>query len=102
MVGCGNSSMPICFYLKEIFIELSEDMYNSQYTNITNIDISDVVIEKMKKIYSESMPLWNVFVKMSIHLVDITMDALNMDFPPNSFKLVIDKGTYDALAVIKK
>jgi hypothetical protein len=63
MVGCGNSSMPICFYLKEIFIELSEDMYNSQYTNITNIDISDVVIEKMKKIYSESMPLMKCICK---------------------------------------
>ena len=36
MVGCGNSKM-------------SNQMYSSNYKNITNIDISDIVIKKMKE-----------------------------------------------------
>jgi hypothetical protein len=35
MVGCGNA-------------KISEQMYDEGYTNIINIDISDVVVEKMK------------------------------------------------------
>ena len=33
---------------------MSEMMYKDEYKNIINIDISDVVIEKMKAIYYES------------------------------------------------
>lgn len=36
MVGCGNST-------------LSEDMYDVGYHNISNIDISDVVIHQMSE-----------------------------------------------------
>jgi len=70
MVGCGNSKM-------------SSQMYNSNYKNITNIDISDVVIEKMKKQFPDMK--W------------ISMDATKMDFENNSFDCVIDKGTLDAI-----
>jgi hypothetical protein len=33
-------------------------------------------------------------------LLDICMDATRMDFRDNSFDICLDKGTYDALAVI--
>lgn len=37
MVGCGNS-------------KLSEQMFDSGYENVKSIDISEVVIERMKEI----------------------------------------------------
>ena len=37
-------------------------------------------------------PLYNV-------LLDVTMDATNMNYRDNAFDVSIDKGTYDALAV---
>ena len=70
MVGCGNSKM-------------SSQMYNSNFKDITNIDISDVVISKMQKQYPEMK--W------------IEMDATKMDFEDNSFDCTIDKGTLDAI-----
>ena len=50
MVGCGNSSKSF------IKIELSEEMYGDGYKNIINIDISIVVIEKMKEYYKTICP----------------------------------------------
>ena len=70
MVGCGNSKM-------------SSQMYNSNYKNITNIDISDVVIDKMKKQFPDME--W------------LEMDATKMNFEDNSFDCSIDKGTLDAI-----
>ena len=70
MVGCGNSLM-------------SNQMVKDGYKDITNIDISDIVIEKMKKEYPDE-----IFMEM---------DATNMTFEDNKFDCVIDKGTLDAL-----
>ena len=70
MVGCGNSKM-------------SSQMYNSNFKNITNIDISDVVIAKMQKQFPEMK--W------------LEMDATKMDFEDNYFDCAIDKGTLDAI-----
>ena len=70
MVGCGNSKM-------------SSQMYNSNFKNITNIDISDVVIAKMQKQFPEMK--W------------VEMDATKMDFEDNCFDCTIDKGTLDAI-----
>jgi ubiquinone/menaquinone biosynthesis C-methylase UbiE len=70
MVGCGNSKM-------------SNQMFLSNYKHITNIDISDIVIQKMKAQYPEME--W------------IEMDATKMAFEDNSFDCVIDKGTLDAI-----
>ncbi|XP_034948579.1 eEF1A lysine and N-terminal methyltransferase homolog [Chelonus insularis] len=74
MVGCGNST-------------LSMDLYDVGYKSITNIDISQVVIDQMKE-------------KNRIdrsELIFEKMDAMNMTFEDNKFSVVMDKGTLDAL-----
>ena len=76
IVGCGTSS-------------LSEKLYDAGYHNITNIDFSSIVIEKMNSIHSELRPLMKW----------LTMDMLDMKFDDNSFDIVIDKATMDALMV---
>jgi len=50
MVGCGNS-------------KLSEDLYDLSYHNITNIDVSDVVIKQMSQKNGKSRPKMS-FIKM--------------------------------------
>lgn len=74
MVGCGNS-------------RLSEGLYEAGYKSIVNIDISSVCIEQMKERYSQSHPDMDF----------ITMDATKLDLPSESFDVVIDKGTLDAI-----
>ena len=74
MLGCGNS-------------KLSEDMYDNGYKNIVNIDISNVVIEFMKERNKESRP----------DMKWIEMDGLDLDFLENSFDVVLDKSTLDAV-----
>ncbi|GAB2216607.1 hypothetical protein Droror1_Dr00024382 [Drosera rotundifolia] len=69
MVGCGNAVM-------------SEDMVKDGYEGITNIDISSVAIDMMRKKY-EHMP----------QLKYMQMDVRDMSFfPDDSFDSVIDKG----------
>ena len=70
MVGCGNS-------------KLSSQMYESNFKNIINIDISDIVIGKMQKQFPDMK--W------------LEMDATKMDFEDNFFDCSIDKGTLDAI-----
>ena len=61
-------------------------MYDVGYTNITNIDISEVVIKQMAKTYrSRESCKW------------IQMDATSMSFDNESFSVVLDKGTLDAM-----
>ena len=77
MVGCGNST-------------LSADMYDDGYTNITNIDYSINVIQKMKSFHEEKRP------KMSW----LEMDMTNLDFGScneTSFDVIFDKAAMDAL-----
>ncbi|CAG9310251.1 unnamed protein product [Blepharisma stoltei] len=69
MVGCGNST-------------LSGDMGGNGY-NVTNIDISDVVIDQMKDKTGQDYLL---------------MDATKTFFKDQAFDFVLDKGTFDALA----
>ncbi|OHS93289.1 Phosphoethanolamine N-methyltransferase-related protein [Tritrichomonas foetus] len=72
-LGCGNS-------------KLSEDMLKDGFEKIVNIDISPTVIQKMKEIYKNEHKLeW------------FEMDCAKLDFPDNSFDIIIDKGTYDSL-----
>jgi ubiquinone/menaquinone biosynthesis C-methylase UbiE len=74
MLGCGNA-------------ELSQDMYDDGYTNIDNIDISDVCIEQMAEANAEERPdmTWQV------------MDVMDMKFDNDTFDIAIDKSTIDAL-----
>jgi len=71
-LGCGNS-------------QLAFDLYNEGFEDITNIDISEVVIKKM----SSKHP----------HLKFIQMDATKIDFGSEMFDFVIEKSTLDALLV---
>lgn len=73
MLGCGNSV-------------LSQEMYDNGYTNIVNIDISGVVIDQMKQ-RNEDRPLMKW----------LQMDALDLEFEENSFDVVLDKSTLDAI-----
>lgn len=76
-VGCGNSPMGV-------------DMLNEGFNHIVNIDISNTVIEQMKKRYLEEKRCnW------------ISMDCTQLEFKENTFDAVIEKGTIDAL-VCKK
>lgn len=75
MLGCGNS-------------ELSEQLYDAGYTNITNIDISQVVIQQM----AERSKLSRSKMKF------VTGDVTDMHmFKDNQFDILIDKSTIDAL-----
>lgn len=76
IVGCGNSG-------------LSAGLYDLGFKNITNIDFSETVVEKMKMAHSEQRPLMQW----------ITMDMTDMNFEPMSFDVVIDKASMDALMV---
>ncbi|CAO3671229.1 unnamed protein product [Umbelopsis vinacea] len=68
MLGCGNST-------------LGEDMYDDGYKNITNIDYSSTVIKQMEERCSDRLE----------------MDIRDLKFEDQSFDIVIDKGTMDAL-----
>lgn len=73
ITGCGNSS-------------LSADLYDVGYTNITNIDVSEVAIKQMNMVNSNRT-----------NMKFLHMDALKMTFSNEEFNVVLDKGTLDAL-----
>jgi len=77
-VGCGNSHLTEVLWSREIC------------KTITNIDISDVLIARMKEqskgtVCEDSRVRWMV------------MDVCNMSFAAASFDLILEKGTLDAL-----
>lgn len=72
-LGCGNA-------------EFSEDMYDDGYKNIINIDIASNVIDQMK-----------ARNKSRKNMTFEVMDVRDMKFEDNSFDLIIDKSTIDAL-----
>ena len=74
IVGCGNST-------------LGCKMYDDGFHNITNIDISEVVINQMIDKYSSKE-----------HMEYTIMDARDMELIPNEcFDVIIDKALFDAL-----
>jgi len=74
VVGCGNS-------------RLSEDMYKDGYKNITNIDISGVVIKAMEQKHKD-------YSGMTYKVMDVTSMP---EYAAGSFDVIIDKGTLDAV-----
>jgi len=56
-------------------------------SNITNIDISNIVIKQMRDINNGTRP----------NLIYEYMDATQMTYPNERFSVVFDKGTLDAL-----
>ena len=73
VAGCGNS-------------RLSPLMYEAGLTNITNVDISDVVINQMRARYKEMDRMeW------------LKMDVMKLEFQDSTYDVVIDKGTVDSL-----
>ncbi|XP_044158036.1 eEF1A lysine and N-terminal methyltransferase [Bufo gargarizans] len=74
VVGCGNS-------------ELSERLYDAGCQNLTNIDVSEVVIRQMNERNASRRP------NMTYQL----MDATKTTFTDSQFQAVLDKGTLDAI-----
>ena len=75
VLGCGNST-------------LSERLYQRGFTDIDNIDFSEVVIEKMReRTRNMTQMKWHV------------MDMLELKFEACRFDVVIDKGSVDSLMV---
>ncbi|XP_010870295.2 eEF1A lysine and N-terminal methyltransferase [Esox lucius] len=75
VVGCGNS-------------ELSEQLFDVGYRNLTNIDISETVINHMNQKNAKQRP----------DLTFQTVDATQMPYEDGSFQAALDKGTLDAMA----
>lgn len=74
MSGCGNS-------------DLSLQLYSDGFTNMTSVDNSEVVIANMNKKHKDKYP----------GLVYVIKDILNTEYQNETFSVVIDKGTLDAL-----
>ena len=75
MLGCGNSRM-------------SEAMFEDSYQNITNVDISQTVIDMMSAYYKEKIPSMT-FAKM---------DAKNLSgLESDKYDAVIDKACFDSV-----
>ncbi len=64
-------------------------MYEDGYTNITNIDVSNVCIKAMNEKYKDKAETFKYLL----------MDVRAMDFPEASFDAVIDKATLDSVLV---
>ncbi|XP_034085617.1 eEF1A lysine and N-terminal methyltransferase isoform X1 [Gymnodraco acuticeps] len=75
VVGCGNS-------------ELSEQMYDVGYKHLTNIDISETVVNHMNQRNAERRP----------GLTFQQMDATQTPYEEASYQAALDKGTLDAMA----
>ena len=63
-----------------------EDMYDDGYTTVSNIDISKVCIDQMVEKYRDKTGLtWQ------------QMNCTALEFPDESFDVVLDKGTLDSV-----
>eukprot|EP00931_Biecheleriopsis_adriatica_P010800 TRINITY_DN111857_c0_g1_i1.p1 TRINITY_DN111857_c0_g1~~TRINITY_DN111857_c0_g1_i1.p1 ORF type:complete len:347 (+),score=70.63 TRINITY_DN111857_c0_g1_i1:35-1042(+) len=74
-LGCGNARM-------------SEDMYDDGYQHITALDISEVAIDAMRTRNAEARP----------KIAWVVGDAFDLQFEDETFDVVIDKSTTDAVS----
>lgn len=74
-LGCGNA-------------KLAEEMYDDGFENITALDISEVAIESMRQRNVEERP----------NIDWVVGDAFDLQLEDESFDLVIDKSTTDAVS----
>lgn len=66
---------------------LGADIYSDGFVNITNVDISSVVISQMTSMYAK-------YEEMEFS----TMDAKHMEFIPNCcFDVIVDKALFDSM-----
>lgn len=83
-------------------LELGSDLYDFGYKNITNIDISTVVINQMSDTYaakeemecklSDKREIFIQLIYLFVYLVSV-MDARRLEYVPDQcFDLIIDKG----------
>ncbi|XP_042562006.1 eEF1A lysine and N-terminal methyltransferase [Clupea harengus] len=75
VVGCGNS-------------ELSEQLYDVGYQQLTNIDTSETVVSNMNQRNAERRP------GLTFQLIDATQTG----FEDGSYQVALDKSTLDAMA----
>lgn len=73
--GCGNS-------------ELSEQLYDVSYRHLTNIDISETVVNHMNQKNA----------KLHQDLTFQKVDATQTPYEDGSYQVTLDKGTLDAVA----
>lgn len=70
---------------------MSGDMYSAGYHSITNIDYSSVCISTMSARHSDCLGMtWH------------EMDVRQLSFPDESFDVVLEKATLDAIMVEEK
>lgn len=70
---------------------MSEDMYMDRYQKIVNTDYSEVIIDLMRKRCQHMKQMtWEV------------MDINDLQYEPDSFECILEKGTLDALLVDEK
>ena len=74
MLGCGSAAF-------------SADMYDDGFVHIKNIDLSSVVIDKMRAMHAVDRPemTWQV------------MDVQKLEFDDETFDVAFDKSTMDCL-----
>nr|CCA18468.1 conserved hypothetical protein [Albugo laibachii Nc14] len=78
MVGCGNSTF-------------SADLYKAGYKNITNLDFSQIVIDRMREKHAKCAP--------EMEWICGDMTKLTDTFDANTFDVVVDKAAMDAIMV---
>jgi EEF1A lysine methyltransferase 4 len=88
MSGCGNSRLTEDMFEDGSCLLQTDSVLTlfAGYTSITNVDVSRVVIDQMLERYKDKPTLqWQ------------QMNVCSLDFPDETFDVVVDKGTLDSI-----